>query len=138
MPEATVIPVLGYPDVNAAVEWLCRVFGFRQHLRIGDHRAQLTAGTGAVVVAQSASSSRDAASHSVMVRTEDVNAHFARVQAAGARILQAPTDYAYGERQYTAEDPGGHVWTFSQSIRDVDPAAWGGVLVETSPGVRTG
>ena len=28
-----------------------------------------------------------------------------------------------------AEDPGGHHWTFSQSIADVDPAEWGGVLV---------
>ena len=48
---------------------------------------------------------------------------------AGARILSPPTDYPYGERQYTAEDIGGHTWTFSQSIADVDPASWGGELV---------
>lgn len=133
MPEATVIPVLGYLDVDAAVSWLCGVFGFTERLRIGDHRAQLAVGTGAVVVAQrDASAVRDAASHSVMVRIADAKAHFARVQAAGARILQTPTDFQYGERQYTAEDLGGHIWTFSQSIRDVDPAAWGGVLIEAS------
>ena len=32
-----------------------------------------------------------------------------------------------GERQYTAVDLGGHVWTFSQSIADVAPEGWGGV-----------
>jgi uncharacterized glyoxalase superfamily protein PhnB len=36
--------------------------------------------------------------------------------------------HMYGERQYTVEDPGGHRWTFSQSVADVDPADWGGEL----------
>lgn len=134
MPDAKVIPVLGYPDVDAAVSWLCEVFGFSERLRIGGHRAQLAVGTGAVVVAQRGGSeaAHAAASHSILVRIADAKAHFARVRAAGARILQAPTDFPYGERQYTAEDLGGHIWTFSESIRDVDPAAWGGVLVEAS------
>jgi len=37
-----------------------------------------------------------------------------------------PADYPYGERQYTAEDLAGHVWTFSLSINDVAPEEWGG------------
>jgi uncharacterized glyoxalase superfamily protein PhnB len=57
-------------------------------------------------------------------------AHHARAVAHGANILRPPTDYPYGERQYTAVDPGGHAWTFSQSIADVDPALWGGMLLE--------
>lgn len=129
MPEATVIPVLGYPDVQAAVEWLCNAFGFRERLRIGDHRAQLAVGTGAVVVAELRDASGvKAVGHSTMVRVADAHAHFARARAAGARVIQQPTDFPYGERQYTVADPGGHVWTFSESVRDVDPAAWGGVL----------
>ena len=44
----------------------------------------------------------------------------------GAQILDPPTDYPYGERQYTAVDLGGHTWTFSQSIVDVAPEDWGG------------
>jgi uncharacterized glyoxalase superfamily protein PhnB len=48
----------------------------------------------------------------------------------GAHILSPPTDYPYGERQYSAEDLGGHRWTFSQSIADVDPASWGGTPLE--------
>jgi uncharacterized glyoxalase superfamily protein PhnB len=64
------------------------------------------------------------------VRVEDADAHHARAVAEGATILDQPTDHPYGERQYNAEDPGGHRWTFSQSIADVDPADWGGEVVE--------
>jgi uncharacterized glyoxalase superfamily protein PhnB len=41
VPSATVIPELPYPDVRAAVAWLCSAFGFRERFQIGDHRAQL-------------------------------------------------------------------------------------------------
>lgn len=64
-----------------------------------------------------------------MVRVEDVNAHYARAKASGARILMEPTDFEYGERQYSAEDPAGHQWTFSQTLADVAPEEWGGILV---------
>ena len=40
-----------------------------------------------------------------------------------------PTDFPYGERQYTAEDPSGHRWTFSQTLADVAPEEWGGISV---------
>jgi hypothetical protein len=36
-----------------------------------------------------------------------------------AEIIQAPADQFYGERQYRARDPEGHVWTFAQTIRVV-------------------
>jgi uncharacterized glyoxalase superfamily protein PhnB len=64
----------------------------------------------------------------VLVRVEDADAHHARAAAAGAKILSEPEDFPYGERQYNAEDPAGHRWTFSESISDVDPASWGGTL----------
>jgi uncharacterized glyoxalase superfamily protein PhnB len=63
---------------------------------------------------------------SVMVRVEDVDAHYERARRSGVRILREPTDYPYGERQYNAEDFVGHHWCFTQSIADVDPREWGG------------
>ena len=133
MPAATVIPVLAYEDVPAAAAWLCDAFGFTERLRIGDHRVQLTFGTGAVVVSSRGGDAAPAVrDHSVMVRVADADAHCARATAAGARVVQAPTDFPYGERQYTAIDPGGHAWTFSQTVADVDPRAWGGVLPDES------
>jgi uncharacterized glyoxalase superfamily protein PhnB len=72
----------------------------------------------------------EAATSSVLVRVENADSHHERAASHGARILRPPTDYPYGERQYTAEDLGGHRWTFSQSIADVDPASWGGTLID--------
>ena len=130
IPRCTVIPELAYPSVGEAIAWLCEAFGFTLRLRIGDHRAQLHVGDGAVVLTElrvgEGNDGHQEAAHSVMVRVEDVDRHHERAKARGARILRPPTDYPYGERQYTAEDPGGHRWTFSQSIADVAPEAWGG------------
>ena len=50
MPASTVIPVLAYPSVPEAIAWLAAAFGFTLRLGIGDHRAQLNAGDGAVVI----------------------------------------------------------------------------------------
>jgi uncharacterized glyoxalase superfamily protein PhnB len=136
MPPGDVIPVLAYPDVREAVDWLCRAFGFRERLRIGDHRAQLSVGGGSVIVtatpavASVARPPEDTLTHSIMVCVADVNAHYERAHRLGARIISPPADYPYGERQYTVEDPGGHRWTFSQTIAEVDPQVWGGILVE--------
>ena len=141
VPDATVIPVLAYVDVTDATEWLCRAFGFRERLRIANHRAQLVLGDGAVIVTQHAAIDTDpgavgsvpstsARTHGVHVRVADVRAHHDQAVRAGARIIHPPADHPYGERQYTAEDPGGHRWTFSESIADVDPADWGGTLID--------
>jgi uncharacterized glyoxalase superfamily protein PhnB len=131
MPPGVMIPELGYADVHEAAAWLCRAFGFVERLRIGDHRVQLSFGAGSMVVTEGAKAAPEGGStHSVMVRVADAGAHCERARRAGAVIVRPPTDYPFGERQYTAEDPGGHRWTFSQTIADVDPASWGGVLVE--------
>ena len=51
IPPVTVIPVLVYPDVRAAVEWLGAAFGFAERVRIGEgHRSQLRVGDGAVII----------------------------------------------------------------------------------------
>jgi uncharacterized glyoxalase superfamily protein PhnB len=130
MPSSGVIPVLTYPDVIDASKWLCAAFGFKERLLIGTHRVQLDAGSGAVVVAGGPASEASRASFSVMIRVDDAAAHFARAKAQGATIISEPTDYPYGERQYSAQDLAGYVWTFSQTVSDVDPASWGGVLKE--------
>ena len=126
MPPSTVIPVLAYPDVGEAVEWLCEAFGFAERWRAGNHRAQLWVGDGAVAVTGGGDTDGRARSSSVMVRVDDVDAHHARAARYGAAITGAPQDFPYGERQYSAEDPGGHAWTFSQTIADVAPEDWGG------------
>jgi uncharacterized glyoxalase superfamily protein PhnB len=136
MPEACVIPQLAYGDVGEAVDWLCNAFGFTLRLRIANHRAQLDAGTGAVILVEA--HTLDLHVHllasfgsplSVMVRVDDVDRHHERAARAGAAMLGPLTDYPYGERQYSCRDPGGYIWTFSQTIADVAPESWGGSRV---------
>ena len=134
IPSAAVIPVLIYPDVREAVDWLVGAFAFTERVWIGEnHRAQLSFGDGALIVGDIRGDRRapreGEVTHSVLVRVEDAAAHCAHARAHGAAILTEPTDYPYGERQYNAEDPWGHQWTFSQTLADVAPEEWGGVTV---------
>ncbi len=134
IPQSTVIPVLIYPDVRAAVDWLGAAFGFVERVRIGeDHRAQLSFGEGAVILGDIRNERRPPqpgeVTHSVMVRVADARAHCEHARKHGARIVAEPNDFPYGERQYTAEDLAGHQWTFSQTIADVAPEEWGGMSV---------
>ncbi|MBS1727305.1 MAG: VOC family protein [Armatimonadetes bacterium] len=131
VPGSTVVPVLPYPDVREAVEWLTRVFGFAERLRIAEHRSQMNAGDGAIIVAeyidrdQRPQRGAQYACHQIMVRVPDVNAHHQHVLDCGGEVLSEPTDYPYGERQYVVRDIGGHRWIFSETLRDSLPSEWG-------------
>jgi uncharacterized glyoxalase superfamily protein PhnB len=134
-PPATVTPVLIYPDVRAAVAWLEAAFGFGERVRIGEaHRAQLRVGSdGSIVVADvrgdQVAPSGGLVTQLVKVRVADVDAAFARAREAGARVVQEPATYEYGERSCVLEDLAGHRWELTQSVRDVEPEEWGGTTV---------
>jgi len=127
MPPSTVIPELVYEDVAEAIAWLCDKFAFQVRWQAGDHRAQLWLNGGTVVVTEPRTSKALAGSQSLLVRVPDVRAHYERASERGAKILDEPRDFPYGERQYAVEDLGGHHWGFSQSIADLAPEEWGGV-----------
>jgi uncharacterized glyoxalase superfamily protein PhnB len=135
IPSAVVIPVLVYPDVREAVAWLSAAFGFVERVKIGeDHRSQMRVGDGGAVIIGDVHGERQPprageVTHSVMVRVTDAASHHSQAKAQGARIVMEPTDFEYGERQYTAEDPAGHRWTFSETLADVAPESWGGELL---------
>lgn len=131
IPPATVIPVLVYPDVRAAVDWLTAAFGFVERTRIGEsHRAQMGIGAdGAMIVADVAGERQpprpSTVTHEIKVRVDDVTAQFERARAAGAKVLEPPIDREYGERECTVEDLAGHRWQFSETLRDVPPEEYG-------------
>ena len=122
------LPELAYPDIGEAITRLCDAFGFTLRIRIGDHRAQLNVGDGALILIEAGRGV--SLKTSVMVRVEDVNSHYERARRSGMRIIREPTGYPYGERQYNVEDFAGHHWCFSQSVADVDPREWGGTPAE--------
>ena len=124
---ATVVPALHYVDAPAAIEFLCRAFGFeRKAVYEGEGgaiaHAELTLGNGMVMLGSVKDSDygrlvvrpRDAGgvTMSIYVIVEDADAHFARAKAAGAEIAREPVTQDYGGRDYTCKDPEGNVWTF--------------------------
>jgi len=117
------------------VAWLEAAFGFEERVRIGDsHRAQLRVGPDAAVVIADArrdwvAPTEGVATHVVKVRVPDVDAAFARARNSGARVLEELETYEYGERSGLLEDPAGHRWELTQTVRDTAPEEWGGTTV---------
>jgi PhnB protein len=64
----------------------------------------------------------------MIVFVDDVDRHFSAVRDAGAGALHRPTDKPWGLRQYIVLDPEGHMWEFSQHLRDVPAREWGAEL----------
>src|SRR4051812_31690362 len=130
IPSATVIPVLVYPDVREAVDWLQSAFGFVERVQIGeDHRSQLSFGAGAVIVGDVRGERRPPRAgeetHSVVMRVDDARAHCEHARAHGAVIRMEPTDFESGGPQSEAEAPAGHRWSFPETLRDVAPEEFG-------------
>jgi len=137
-PPVSVVPVLAYPDVRAAVAWLSAAFGFVERTRIGEsHRAQMSIGTdGAVIVAERRDKEpheERAMTHLVRVLVEDVESQFACARQHGAQVIEPPTEREYGERDFTVEDLAGHRWQFAETLRDVAPEEFGCQTVEPWP-----
>lgn len=132
MPDAPVIPVRSYPQLENAVSWLREVLGCRERLRVPGDRAQLTLGNCAIIVATwdpviAQTGGRPPAT--LMVRVADVAVTYERALAMGGTAVSEPADMPNGERQAVVRDPAGHSWTLTETLADIDPAAWGATLV---------
>ena len=124
-------PYLYYEDVASALDWLSRAFGFRERHRIGAPggkvmHAEMALDDGVIMMGHPGSDYRNPkrlgqTTQNIYVYVDDVEAHFQRAKAAGAKILEEPKDQFYGDRRYGAEDPEGHQWYFAQHVRDVAP-----------------
>lgn len=133
-PHARVTPVLIVADVRAAVAWYGSVFGFVEHVQIGEgHRAQLgLPGGGELIVAEERPGRRlpkDGRSHQIMLKVEDAAAIVARATAQGATVKDEVNDWEYGERQATIDDVFGHQWVLTQTLVDTAPEQWGGKTI---------
>lgn len=56
------------------------------------------------------------------VFVDDVDTLTRRAVAAGAELLQPPTDRFHGDRTAILRDPFGHVWIFLTHLEDLAPA----------------
>ena len=139
-PHARVTPVLTVADVRAAVAWYAEVFGFVEHVRIGEgHRSQLGLPGGQaaeLVVAEVRPGRRtpqQERSHQVMLKVEDVAQVVRAALARGAILVDPVHDWEYGERQAAIDDPFGHQWVLNQTLIDVAPEQWGGKAMTPRP-----
>jgi uncharacterized glyoxalase superfamily protein PhnB len=125
----TITTELHYREPVAALDWLAEAFGFETRMVISDERGILVfaeAGLGEVTVAivpeepsrkRSPQGLNGANTQLVRIRGEmDVQSHCSRARAAGATIVQEPTQYFFGDRVYVAADLEGHLWSFAQRI----------------------
>lgn len=128
-----IAPYLLYEDPAAALDWLARAFGFRERFRHVveegriDH-AEMEFENGMIMLARPGSEYRSprrlgGATVVIHVYVDDIHSHVARAREAGATIVSEPTKKPYGTIQYAAEDPEGHVWLFSEQVREPE-AEW--------------
>ena len=125
---ATVIPCLRYRNAPAAIDWLCRVYGFEKHLVVPNDdgtiaHAQLSFGNGMIMLGSVVDSEfgklmkqpdeiGGAETQSAYVIVEDADEVYARAKAAGATIVLDIKDEDYGGRGFTCRDLEGRLWTF--------------------------
>ena len=128
--DQRIVPYLYYEDGPAALEFLCKAFGFEERLRVARGDGTLMHGevgyqANRVMLGTPLDDSgnpkrlRHLVRHSsVMCYVDDVDAHYARAKAAGATIHTPLADQDYGARTYTAVDPEGHHWHFATPLED--------------------
>lgn len=138
MKNSSVIPCLRYRDAPAAIEWLCRVFGFEKHLVVPDEaggiaHAQLSLSGGMIMLGSVADTPYGrhmkqpdeiggAETQSAYLVVADADAVRARALEAGARIAIEIKDEDYGGRGFSCIDLEGHLW----NVGTYDPWAAAG------------
>lgn len=136
-PRLSCSPV--YQDASAAIDWLCKAFGFEIRLKIDGEggvveHSELVYGEGLIMVSderrqasmdrplKSPKSLGGVTTQAMMFFVDDVDAHCAQARANGAIIAMEPKVSDYGEEYWTdktygAVDPEGHFWWFCQRLR---------------------
>jgi uncharacterized glyoxalase superfamily protein PhnB len=125
--KSTIMPTLRYKDAPAAIDWLCKVFGFERHAvypgpdnTIG--HAELSLGGGMIMLGSSKDDEYgrgfkppadlgNIETRSSYIVVPDADAVYARAQAAGGTIVRQLKNTDYGSREFSVKDPEGHSWS---------------------------
>jgi len=131
-----------YDDAAGAIDWLSSAFGFEVRLKVeGDggriEHSELVYGEAMVMVGQSGQNARRAKlplsasprsigganTQSLMLFVDNVDEHCTRARAVGATVVEEPAVHDYGavywvDRSYGALDPEGHLWWFTERVRN--------------------
>lgn len=122
------IAILVYDDIEAAHDYLKRVFGFGpgEIMRDDDDNvihAEIQAGDGEFWLHMTAHdfgmkspNEAGAKTGQMAIMVDDVDAHHRYAAEQGAEVLYEPVDQPYGYREYSAVDPEGHLWSFMKPL----------------------
>jgi DNA-binding transcriptional MerR regulator/uncharacterized glyoxalase superfamily protein PhnB len=122
------ISILVYADLEAAHDYLVRVFGLGPGQLTRDEQGnvihgELQAGDGVVwlhpespAFGLASPRSLGGSSGSMAVMVDDVDAHFRHASEQGAKIDYEPVDQPYGYREYSARDSEGGLWSFMKPL----------------------
>jgi uncharacterized glyoxalase superfamily protein PhnB len=123
-----ITPYLLYEDAGAALAWLTKAFGLRQSgpaMSGPDGKvthASMRLGSAYIMLGCPGGDYRNPqhlghVTQNLYVDLANADKHYARAVAAGARIIEEPTDTPYGHRRYGAEDLEGHRWYFAHELK---------------------
>jgi uncharacterized glyoxalase superfamily protein PhnB len=113
-----------YNNAEKMIDFLIEAFGFTVHAKYMDGgkvaHAQLAFGSSMIMLGDAKSdaygqmvgTSGNPGGKSIYIAVDDTDALFARAKAAGATILEEPTDRDYGSREFICRDPEGNIWSF--------------------------
>lgn len=123
-----IIPTMKYQNAKAAIEWLCRVFGFEKHLIVqGENdtiaHAQLTFGHSMIMLGsvshdeygkliQTPININGMNTQASYVIVENIEEHYEKAVREGAEIVIEIKAEEYGGSVYTCRDLEGHIWNF--------------------------
>ena len=133
--KSTIMPALRYRDAHAAIEWLCKVFGFEKKAVYANPdgsigHAELTLGGGMIMLGsqkddeygrgfKSPEDVGGVETRSAYIVVDDADAVHARAVAAGGKLVRELQNTNYGSREFSVKDPEGHSW----SVGTYDPWA---------------
>ena len=137
MTQPTLTPYPTYQDPKAAMAFLEAAFGFETHVLVlgpddeiahaemsfGDAVIGIGQAWGEALRSPAALGGRSSCSLHIHLDT-DVDAHYARATAAGAKVLAEPQTKPYGDRTYVVADPDGNVWSFGQTMDAAARESW--------------
>jgi uncharacterized glyoxalase superfamily protein PhnB len=119
-PPPQVWPTLRARDANALIRFLVDVVGFEQTAVYADgdvvHHAELAWPPGGGVMLGSERPGADSATQpgtsGAYIVTDEPDALYERVRAAGAEVTAEPHTTDYGSRDFAIRDPEGNRWNF--------------------------
>ncbi|MGW7437878.1 VOC family protein [Streptomyces sp. NPDC054849] len=131
-----VIPHIMVDDAPAAIAFYQRAFGAREDFRLdapggGVLHAEISIGRSVLMLGDAGTDGAEADSFAapaalgggtsvtLHVFVPDVDSLAKRAEAAGAEILQPPTDTFHGDRTVILRDPSGHMWVFLTHMEDI-------------------